>query len=140
MSAPLPYADSLQQAPSLPPGALFAPAAARNASPLLEQLTRLLASLPRPAHVLELASGSGQHASAFCSALPASLLAAWQPTDREEAGVQSCEAYRRCHAPGSPAHSRHLPALLLDVEAPWPAGLQAGTLDVVLAINLLCVL
>ncbi|RTL43300.1 MAG: DUF938 domain-containing protein [Burkholderiales bacterium] len=53
----------------------FSPAAERNAEPILAQLRRLM-----PAHgwMLEIASGTGQHAACFAAALPGWT---WQPTD-----------------------------------------------------------
>jgi len=139
----LPYGGPILQGAAegapLPPGALFAPSAARNAAPLLAELQRLLPLLPFPGPhaVLELASGGGQHAAAFCASLPAALLRCWQPTDKEAAGLASCDAWRAAAAPGA-AQGRHLPARLLDVEAaPWPADLAAGAFELALAVNLL---
>ena len=141
----VPYASPLHSAATpegapLPPGALFAPSAARNAAPLREQLQRLLAGLPHPGPhaVLELAAGGGQHAADFAASLPAALLRCWQATDKEASGVASCGAYREALPAGSPARARLLPPRLLDVQAqPWPADLASGACDVVLAVNLL---
>lgn len=65
--------DSIQTA--APSGALASPAAARNAAPILAVLR---AHLPACARVLEIASGSGEHALAFARALPATT---WTPSD-----------------------------------------------------------
>ena len=54
----------------------FSPAADRNKQPILEALLRLL---PPSANVLEIASGTGQHAVHFAAALPH---LAWQASDR----------------------------------------------------------
>ena len=51
-------------------------AAGRNREPILGVLRDIL---PRTAHVLEIASGTGEHAACFASALPGLT---WQPTDR----------------------------------------------------------
>ena len=53
------------------------PAAARNAEPILAELQRLL---PASGRVLEIASGTGQHAVHFATHLPALR---WQPSDTD---------------------------------------------------------
>ena len=55
-------------------GRRVAPSATRNAAPILAVLRRVV---PPGARVLELASGTGQHAAEFSAALRAD----WQPTD-----------------------------------------------------------
>jgi hypothetical protein len=137
-SAPLHQGATPEGAP-LPPGALFAPAAARNAAPLREQLARLLAAAPgRPCAVLELAAGGGQHAADFAASLPAALLRSWQATDKEASGVASCAAYRAALPEGSAGRARLPPPRQLDVQAlPWPPDLACGAADLVLAVNLL---
>ena len=52
-----------------------APAADRNKQPILEVLE---AELPKSGTVLEIASGSGQHAAFFARHLPGIV---WQPLD-----------------------------------------------------------
>ena len=54
-----------------------APSAERNREPLLPVLQEVL---PSQGRVLEVASGTGQHAVFFARAFPALL---WQPTDLE---------------------------------------------------------
>jgi SAM-dependent methyltransferase len=57
----------------------FSPAAERNAPPLLAVLGTCL---PGPAHVLEIASGTGQHAAHFACARPDWQ---WQPSEAQVA-------------------------------------------------------
>jgi len=68
-------------------GRLVAPAASRNA----EALCDLLASFaPRSGRALELASGTGQHVSAFAQHLPGLQ---WQPSEVEPERRVSIDAY-----------------------------------------------
>lgn len=59
------------------------PAAERNAPHILAELQRLL---PASGRMLEIASGTGQHAAAFAAALPGWQ---WQPTDFEPDALPS---------------------------------------------------
>ena len=65
----------VQQAEQAPDGRRTAPAALRNTTPLI---TALAKQLPPGGTVLEIASGTGQHAAAFASAFPH---LSWQPSD-----------------------------------------------------------
>ena len=100
-------------------GRRHAPSAERNAGPILAVLRRVI----RPgARVLELASGTGQHAAAFAPALAAD----WQPTDVEAGNFGSITAWT-----GDAVR----PPRLLDACAPgWAAG---EAWDAILAVNLL---
>ncbi len=91
---------------------LHSPAAERNQGPLLLQLQRLLPpSPPEPGRMLEIASGTGQHAAHFARSLPAWL---WQPSDPLAAHRASIAAW--CAGAGNVQA-----ALALDVLAhPWP--------------------
>lgn len=60
-------------------GRLFAPAADRNRAPILEVLER---ELPQRGLVLEVASGTGQHAVSFAKSL---THLRWQPSDPDAA-------------------------------------------------------
>ncbi|HEY4083898.1 MAG TPA: DUF938 domain-containing protein [Burkholderiaceae bacterium] len=85
------------------------PAAERNGPPILAELQRLL---PAEGVLLEIASGTGQHA-AFCSAgLPGWQ---WQPSDYDAAALPSiaawCEGLERVRSP-----------IRLDVQEPAWAG------------------
>lgn len=106
-------------------GRRHAPSAARNAGPILEVLR---AEVPLQGRVLELASGSGQHAAEFAAALPG---LDWQPSDLNPENLTSIEAWR-AHA-GCP---NLRPAIVLDAGAPgW--GAACGGQHVVLVVNLL---
>jgi len=99
-------------------GRRMAPSATRNAAAILGVLRRVV----RPgARVLELASGSGQHAAEFAPALAAD----WQPSDVADGNFGSITAWGGAgvRAP-----------VVLDACAP---GWGAGGWDVILAVNLL---
>lgn len=66
---------------------LFAPSADRNAQALL---TLLHDHAPKTGQVLEIASGTGQHVTAFATAL-SSLV--WQPTELDPARCASIDAH-----------------------------------------------
>ncbi|MBY0400101.1 DUF938 domain-containing protein [Myxococcota bacterium] len=75
---------------------LDAPATARNRVPILAILERWLgapakASTSEPLTVLEVASGTGQHAVFFAQALPHLR---WQPSDPDPEHLASIEAWR----------------------------------------------
>lgn len=99
------------------------PAAERNRAPILAELQRLL---PASGLLLEIASGSGQHA-AFCSAgLPGWQ---WLPSEHDAAALPSIQAW--C---AGLANVR--PPIRLDVLAqPWPG--VPGQVDAVFCANLL---
>ena len=100
-----------------------APAAERNQRPILEVLRR---TLPTRGTVLEIASGTGQHAEFFSEGLP---LLTWQPSDCSPHALESIAA--RVHDAN---RSNFLPPVELDVlSEPWPIS-QA---DAVLCINMI---
>jgi cyclopropane fatty-acyl-phospholipid synthase-like methyltransferase len=66
-----------------------APSAERNREPLLAVLRELL---PSRSTVLEVASGTGQHAVFFSRAFPG---LEWQPTDADATALESIEAWRQ---------------------------------------------
>jgi SAM-dependent methyltransferase len=100
-----------------------APATLRNREPILGVLRELL---PEGARVLEVASGTGEHAAAFARALPG---VTWQPSDVDPGALASIEAWRK--EAGAPPNLR--PAIALDAAAP-PWGM--GPVEAVVAINL----
>ena len=86
-----------------------APSVARNRTPILEVLREHFANSDK---VLEIGSGTGQHAIHFAAALPHLL---WQCSDRADA-LPGISAWLASAAqPNTPA------PLALDVSAPWPA-------------------
>jgi SAM-dependent methyltransferase len=103
--------------------ALTSPSVARNRDPILAVLRRVL---PPAGIVLEIASGTGEHAVHFAAALPHLM---WQPTDRDEQALKSIAAYRE--ASGLP---NLLAPLVLDASASaWPI----ERADAVVAINMI---
>lgn len=98
----------------------FAAASERNQAPILEVLKRIFT---RAGNVLEIASGTGQHAAYFAEHMPHLQ---WQPTDLAE-NLPSIEAWRRDAA---------LPNLLepeaLDLSAPGDLPVRP---DYVVCIN-----
>jgi SAM-dependent methyltransferase len=106
-----------------PVTARHAPAADRNAEPIREVLARVL---PPGGLVLELASGTGQHAVHMARALPDRR---WQPSDLDPGALASIAA--RAAEAGLP---NLLPAIRLDAAAPaWPL----AAADAVVAINMI---
>jgi SAM-dependent methyltransferase len=102
--------------------ALTSPSVARNRDPILAVLRRVL---PQAGVVLEIASGTGEHAVHFATALPHLM---WQPTDRDEQALKCIAAHRE--ASGLP---NLLAPLMLDASASaWPVE-QA---DAIVAINM----
>jgi hypothetical protein len=92
----------------------YSPPCERNRQPILEALTpRLPVTASGRCSVLEIASGTGQHAAHFAASLPV----AWQPTDYSDAQFRSIVAHSR-------GMTNVLPPVLLDVttvdETGWP--------------------
>jgi hypothetical protein len=87
------------------------PAAERNKQPILDVLRNVL---PDRGTALEIASGTGQHATWFAAALPGWT---WQPTDADADALPAIAAWT-AQAGAVNVH----PPLLLDVMAPqWPS-------------------
>jgi hypothetical protein len=107
---------------------LSAPATQRNREPILAELRRVL---PASGALLEIASGTGEHAVFFASQLPGRI---YQPSDPDPAHRASIAAYR---AATGPAWLRA--PLALDTTHPhWETseGIPAD-LAAILCINLL---
>lgn len=106
-----------------PDSRLRAPAAARNRDPIVAVLRNVL---PQSGLVLEIASGSGEHALHFAQAFPNLV---FQPSDPSPEACASIAAWS-AQAPGD----RPLPPLLLDVTAQdWPPLAPAA----ILCINMI---
>ncbi len=101
---------------------LQSPAVARNRQPILEVLREVL---PARARVLEVASGSGEHAVHFAGAAPGWI---WQPSDPHPRALASIAAWSEVAR-----LDNLLKPLLFDVTGEWPA----ERFDAVVAINLL---
>lgn len=87
-----------------------AAAALRNRAPILDVLRELLGPTSR---VLEVGSGTGQHAEFFTDAMPDWT---WQPTDLDAANLASIDAYRE-----ETGRKNFLAARRLDAKsADWP--------------------
>ena len=101
---------------------LSSPSVARNREPILAVLRRVP---PERGLVLEIASGTGEHAVHFARHLPGIV---WQPTDHDAAALASIAAWR---------DDEPLPNLLaplpLDVTRPWPVARPAA----VVCINMI---
>ena len=99
-----------------------APATARNSEPLAEVLAE---ELPDRGLVLEVASGSGEHAVFLARQFPA---LEWQPSDVDPEALASVEAWA---AEAAVANLR--PAIALDAaQANWPI----AAADAVLCVNM----
>ena len=108
---------------------LYASATERNRDPILGVLAALLAP---GARVLEIASGTGEHAIHFATALPGVV---WQPTDPDPAALASIAA----HAEAAEAHGRVAGSALLaprKLDVTTPADWPAGPFDAVFVSNL----
>lgn len=102
--------------------ALTAPAVARNRDAILAVLRQVL---PERGTVLEVASGSGEHAVHCAAALPGLV---WQPSDPDPAALRSIAAHR-----AAAALPNLLPPVALDASLPaWPV----ERADAVVAINM----
>jgi len=99
-----------------------APAAVRNREPIAAVLTE---ELPENGMVLEIASGTGEHAVHFARTFPG---LAWQPSDLDPAALESIAAWREAER-----LENLLPSVRLDsAAADWPV----ERADAVVCINL----
>ncbi len=100
-----------------------APAAGRNRDPILAVLRD---RLPPSAHVLEIGSGTGEHALWFSQALPE---VTWQPTDHDADALRSIAAWRDTSGPPN----LRAPLRLDAAAGTWPV----ARADAVIAINVI---
>lgn len=107
------------------PGLHHAPATARNREPIREALADLLP--PRPCTVLELASGTGEHALWMARCLPH---VTWLPSEATPEGLAIIEAWR---ALCPDLAERVLPPVQIDAaRPPW----HGPVVDAVVTANL----
>ena len=99
-----------------------APAAERNREPIVAVLRQVL---PPTGTVLEVASGTGEHAAWFAAAFPRLL---WQPSDPDPDAIASAAAWR-----AESGAANLLPPLRLDAAAAeWPV----ERADAIVCINM----
>jgi len=113
----------IQQTDTDPDGRRIAPAALRNTAPLIDALAL---RLPDKGRILEVASGTGQHAAAFAAAFPH---LEWSPSDVDPGQRRSIAAWRQ-HT----GLANFAPPLAVDVATPWPVADRS--VQAVLTINL----
>lgn len=104
-----------------------APATHRNRDPILEVLTRWLVE---PARVLEIASGTGQHAIYFATKLPH---LSWQPSDHDPAALESIESWVADEGAGNIA----APVKIDASDLGWPSGIDAEPIDAIFNANMI---
>ena len=106
----------------------YAPATLRNRQPILEVLLQVL---PNSGTVLEIASGTGEHAAFFASNL-ANLR--WLPTEQDASRRESIQSWGESVG----AENLLLPPLTLDVgDRPWPVeAADFAPLPIVAIVNI----
>ena len=99
----------------------YAPATERNRDVIAETLVNVL---PAEGVVLEIASGTGEHAVHFAQLFPGIT---WQPSDPDPIAIASINAWRAdCAVPNVRS------AMLLDASADWPI----AHADAIVCINM----
>ena len=113
-----------------PAGAMDAPAARRNARPLLNVLRSVL---PSEGRLLEIGSGTGHHAAAFTQAFPTLV---WLPSETTPERLASIAAWTASLPDAAP---RPMPPRTLDASLPagdWPVADDAP-FDAMLSVNVI---
>ena len=104
-----------------------APATRRNRESILSILKKII---PRPGLVLEIASGSGEHAAWFTQNLPGIL---WQPSDIDPSCHYSIKMWANDISQPSV-----LPPLTIDASNPdWPVHELVDDLNAIVCINMI---
>jgi SAM-dependent methyltransferase len=104
-------------------GRLFSPSAERNRQPIAEELSRVL---PQSGLVLEVGSGTGQHAVHFARVMPHLI---WQPSEQDADCLRSVAAWV-----ATEARPNVRSPVYLDINAErWPI----DAADAVVSINLI---
>ena len=104
----------------------FAPAAARNTEAIVAVLAE---RLPQQGYALEIASGTGQHVTAFAQAFPGLH---WQPSDPSPVSRQSVAAWTEAARVTNVSAPTDVDVRRPDWHAPWAEGF-----DVLFTANLI---
>ena len=104
-------------------GRLTSPSAARNKEPIAAVLSQVL---PRSGLVLEVGSGTGEHAVHFARVMPH---LAWQPTEQDEECLRSICAWAAVETQANVRQPRYLDV----IDAQWP--IEAA--DAIICINMI---
>ena len=106
----------------------YAPATQRNREPIL---TVLKEALPARGNILEIASGTGEHAVFFAPHFPQSK---WIPSDINPESLLSIAAWRK----DCPTDNNLQPPLTLDVAQPnWEKQLKKSNITAIICINMI---
>ncbi|MEG3440416.1 DUF938 domain-containing protein [Pannus brasiliensis CCIBt3594] len=105
----------------------YAPATQRNRQPILEVLARVL---PEKGNILEISSGTGEHAVFFAERLSPRL---WIPSDCNSIALDSIRAWREYLRLDNP-----LPPLTIDVHEPvWAVEREKRPISSIVNINMI---
>jgi Protein of unknown function (DUF938) len=105
----------------------YAPATQRNREPILEVLLRVL---PPSGNILEIASGTGEHAIFFAPRLSPRQ---WIPSDHNPVLLASIQAWREY----SPADNLHLPLTINVQDEVWSIEEQDLSIAAIANINMI---